>query len=319
MSKTTKRTPATIIGGFLGAGKTTLLNRILQSDFDLKAAVLVNDFGSINIDSSLIKSNDGKVMNLANGCICCSISGDLVGQIESLLDMPEPPEYLLIEASGVSDPGRIARVLNYKIFRERIQVDAVLTLVDAEQFEVASSEFPELARVQLKTADIVVINKTDLCSEQQLSTFKSKWLLDGSTVFETCFADVPMQLILGTDANQGAITDTCSDATCQHKHHHQSHDDLFESISWQCVKPINIDKLKIAIKKLPAEIYRAKGIFIIEGETAQTAILQKVGSRTEWSFGDRQLKENSASKLVMISKKGKLQLAETLVEFERQL
>lgn len=306
MRKAKDRIPATIIGGFLGAGKTTLLNRILQSDLPLKAAVLVNDFGSINIDAQLIKSNNGKVMNLANGCICCSISGDLMGQIDSLLNLPEPPHCLLIEASGVSDPGRIAGVLNYKLFRERVRVDAVLTLVDAEQFAIAAAEFPELARVQLQTADIVVINKTDLCSDIQLEAIRRDWLPTDSTVFETCFADVPMPLLLGVYANRKIPLEACGDSPCQPGHHHPGHDEVFESVSWRCTNALDLNSLKVAIEKLPPEIYRAKGIFSVGGSPQRNAVLQKVGSRTEWSWLESPSPKKIQSELILIGKKGHL-------------
>lgn len=295
------RIPATIIGGFLGAGKTTLLNHILQSDLSLKAAVLVNDFGSINIDSQLIKSNDGKVMNLANGCICCSISGDLVGQIESLLSMPEPPEHLLIEASGVSDPGRIASVLNYKLFRDQVRVDAVITLVDADQFHVAYDEYPMLAQVQLQTADLVILNKTDLCSEQKLAKLKERWIPKNCTVIKTRNASVPLALL----GLQGGFQETPTPRakqTCDENH--DSHDELFESFSWHGHTPLNPEILKTAIASLSPAVYRAKGIFSIEGEKQKQLILQKVGSRISWSEQQLDPKGHSSSSLVMIGKKG---------------
>lgn len=312
--------PATVIGGFLGAGKTTLLNHILQFDLPVKMAVLVNDFGSINIDSQLIKSSDGKVMNLANGCICCSISGDLIGRIESLLDLPEPPECLLIEASGVSDPGRIAGVLNYKIFRDRVRVDAVITLVDAEQFEVARSEYPELANVQLQTADMVVINKIDLCSQQQLADFKARWLPESSIVIETSNAQVPLSLLLGIQGSNDLPEPPCSVASCQQHHSDQrGHSQLFESVSWQSDRPVDLDALKMTIENLPATIYRAKGIFLIEGEVEKRLVLQKVGARVTWALEPLDRADDIGSSLVLIGKKEENDLQRIKVQLAKAL
>jgi len=304
MSINAKPIPATVIGGFLGAGKTTLLNHILQSDLPLKAAVLVNDFGSINIDSQLIKNSNGKVMNLANGCICCSIPGDLIGRIKSLLDMPDPPEYLLIEASGVSDPARIAGALNYKIFRDKVRVDAVITLVDAEQFETVRSEYPELATLQLQTADIVVINKIDLCSKQQLAKFRERWLPQGSVVIETHHARLPLSLLLGVDGN--LHTNKHSSMEPEHRHHHNeqnNHSEQFESISWQSDRPIHAEAVKVAIEQLPAAVYRAKGVFTIDADTSQRLVMQKVGARVNWSLEPADSAGNIGSSLVLIGKK----------------
>ena len=104
--------PVTILTGFLGAGKTTLLNRILNGDHGLRVAVLVNDFGSINIDAELVVGIDNNVISLANGCICCSLRDDLVQAITETIDRPEKPEYILLEASGVADPiGRPAMAM----------------------------------------------------------------------------------------------------------------------------------------------------------------------------------------------------------------
>src|ERR1700710_2511682 len=110
MSTRPRREPIdlTVIGGFLGAGKTTLLNAVLRDPGDRRLAVLVNDFGAINIDAELVQSRDGEMLTLSNGCICCGIGGDFIAALASLRDVDEPPEQVVVEASGVADPGQIA-------------------------------------------------------------------------------------------------------------------------------------------------------------------------------------------------------------------
>ncbi|MEO1646386.1 MAG: GTP-binding protein, partial [Chloroflexota bacterium] len=113
--------PVTILTGFLGAGKTTLLNHILHSDHGLRVAVLVNDFGAINIDAQLIMSVEGETVNLSNGCICCTIRDDLGNAVVDLLQRPEPPQYIIVETSGVSDPMSVA--LSFRAMRG-VQIDS---------------------------------------------------------------------------------------------------------------------------------------------------------------------------------------------------
>ena len=288
--------PVTIISGFLGCGKTTLLNRIMASDTGLKIAVMVNDFGQINIDSKMVVNNDGKVMNLANGCICCSISDDLIGQLESLLAQEKGPQYILIEASGVSDPGRIARTLKYPQFRGRLELDAILTLVDAGQLLTLDEEFRQLAMTQLEAADIVIINKTDQCSVQDLHAIRDEWLFPDSRVYETRYADVPMALIIATHAHMGTTTGV--------DNNEKIHGDIFESLSWQTDQPVNLTRLRTIIDDLPLSIYRAKGVFLTEEMPGTPVVLQQVGSRAEWSRADQKITCDTSS-LVLIGRRGK--------------
>ena len=296
--------PVTIISGFLGSGKTTLLNRIMASDTGLKIAVMVNDFGQINIDSKMVLNNDGKVMNLANGCICCSISDDLIGQLESLLAQKEGPETILIEASGVSDPGRIARTLNYPQFRGRLELDAILTLVDAGQILTLDEEFKQLAMTQLEAADIVIINKTDQCSVQELQAVRDEWLFPDSRVYETRYADVPMALIIATHTHMGATAGADNSDPSPHQHEDENtHGDIFESISWQTDQPVNLARLKAIIEDLPLGIYRAKGVFLTEEMPDTPVVLQQVGSRSEWVKADKNIQTDTSS-LVLIGRRG---------------
>ena len=132
--------PITILTGFLGAGKTTLLNRILNGHHGLRVAVLVNDFGSINIDAGLVVGVESDVISLANGCVCCSIRSDLLEAVTGVLDRPERPEYVLLEASGVADPAGIAVTFNDAGVRERIRLDGITCVMDAEQMFAAPGQ-----------------------------------------------------------------------------------------------------------------------------------------------------------------------------------
>jgi G3E family GTPase len=125
--------PLTVLTGYLGAGKTTLLNRILSGDHRLKVAVLVNDFGSMNIDAELVVGVEHDMISLANGCVCCEIRDDLVASVESIVARPEPVDYVLLEASGVADPSGIFMTFIDPRYRDRIRVDSVTCVVDTDQ------------------------------------------------------------------------------------------------------------------------------------------------------------------------------------------
>jgi G3E family GTPase len=168
------RLPFTVIGGFLGAGKTTLLNHWLRHADGQRIAVLVNDFGALNIDAALIESNRGDVIALTNGCVCCQIGDDLSLALMRLLDSGVPFDAVVVEASGVSDPWRIAQLGRAD---PRLQLDAVVVLVDAGA-ALHQSRDPLLAdtlRRQLEKADLVVVNKTDLAAPDELVALHA-WL-----------------------------------------------------------------------------------------------------------------------------------------------
>lgn len=166
--------PVTILTGFLGAGKTTLLNRILNGDHGLRVAVLVNDFGSINIDAGLVVGVESDVISLANGCICCTMRDDLAEAVTSVIDRPERPEYILLEAGGVADPSGIAITFLDPNLRERVRLDSITCVVDADQV-IAAPEQMELKIRQVAFSDMVVLNKADLVDVAQHTKIK-QWL-----------------------------------------------------------------------------------------------------------------------------------------------
>jgi G3E family GTPase len=157
--------PVTLLTGFLGAGKTTLLNRILQGSHGLRIGVMVNDFGAVNIDAQLVDAIAGDVVDLSNGCVCCTMRGGLVQQTLKLLSRRNPPDYLVVEASGISDPVGVAGAFRTTALREQTRLDAVVALVDVEHIRDAYLD-QQLIHDQLASADVIVLNKVDLVDEQ---------------------------------------------------------------------------------------------------------------------------------------------------------
>lgn len=292
--------PVTILTGFLGAGKTTLLNRILHADHGLRVAVLVNDFGSINIDTQLVVGVEGETISLANGCICCSIRGDLLKTALLLLDREEPPEYLIIEASGVSDPWAVAETFDLPELRPFFHLDSVITVVDAEYVR-QQQYYEDLIIHQISAADVVVLSKVDLVSEEQ-RTEVEQWvrqIVPRARILPAIHGDAPMSLLLGVGRYrldvQPPVTprvhahnhDHEHGPHCDHDHdHHHDHTTEFSSWSYVNHRPFALKKLRTVLQDLPETIVRAKGIIYLAETPGRRAVLQIVGVRITVSVGE---------------------------------
>jgi G3E family GTPase len=295
--------PVTVVTGFLGSGKTTLLNRILNGDHGLRVAVLVNDFGSVNIDAELVVGVESDVISLANGCVCCSIRSDLLEAMTNVLDRPERPEYVLLEASGVADPAGIAVTFSDASVRERIRLDSITCVMDAEQM-FAAPEQMQFKLWQIGFADLLILNKVDLVSRNRIRSIKA-WLgeyLHRYRLIEACHCDVPLEILLsvgrfdpirsGSD-RQALEHDGCADANCRDERHghNYDHSTTFSTWSYETTRPLSLKALQEAARKLPENIYRAKGVVHTSDAPDRRAVLQVVGKRVditlENEWGDR--------------------------------
>jgi G3E family GTPase len=280
-------TPLTIITGFLGAGKTTLLNRILSADHGLKIAVLVNDFGSVNIDAALIVNVEGETYSLSNGCICCTIREDLVKAVMDVLNRPDPPEYIVIETSGVSDPLEVALTLRPI---NAVAIDSILTVIDAEQIVSLERQYAVLAMNQVGMADIVILNKVDLVDANGLAKARAyiKRVMPDARIYETTQADVPLPLILNVGAFdvERLASRTADDVHVHevgqvesHDHDHIDHSLAFSTWTYTSPKPMSLKALQRMVENLPDSIYRAKGTVYLADEPDVPSVLQVVGRR----------------------------------------
>lgn len=288
--------PLTVISGFLGAGKTTLLNRLLSEPQGRRLAVLVNDFGSINIDAALIKTRREDAISLTNGCACCTVAGDLTKALIKLSESAEPPDAIILEASGVADPRGIAQVA---LANPALYLDGVLTLVDGETFQRRKND-PDLVSLfsaQLSAADIIVLNKADLLGAGDDGVRHDLSELAGARpVLEVAYADVPLDVVLGIRTQQSFAMTCLPD---------DDHSSAFRSWSRSWPVPLDRNRLTAALDRLPADTLRAKGIFHFSDNPQQRFIYQRVGSRWKLTAADVS-GELCQSSLVVIGASSKL-------------
>lgn len=300
--------PLTILTGFLGAGKTTLLNRILSSDHGLRVAVLVNDFGSVNIDAELVVGIEDNMMSLTNGCVCCEIRDDLVEAVDRLLVAPEPPDYIVLEASGVAEPMGIYATFAGSAHRDRIRLDSVTCVVDADQIFEYIDRAPELLTLivnQIGSADLVLLNKVDLAGPERLAWLRA-WIdemMNRVRILETTYCDVPWDVLLSTDNSVARLIE----APDHGDDHHEPHSDRFDRWTFESPEAISLVAIKEMVRRqLPGEIYRLKGFVHTADDPDHRYLLQTVGRRSEIRRHDPWGDRTPGTKLVAIGAPGRL-------------
>ena len=262
--------PFTIIGGFLGAGKTTLLNNLLAEPSGVRYAVLVNDFGELNIDESLIRAHDGETLSLTNGCVCCSISDDFISTIINLVQRAEEFDQIVVEASGVSEP---ASIMDIARLDPDLIPNGTIVLVDAAEVR---SHFEDryvgsVVMEQLKTADLLIVNKTDLVEEEELIRLET-WLehvTPSVARLKTSGAKVALSMIIGELHNSESVNSSFS----------QNVHTPFSSIALQAAVPVERTAFEHWKDQLPSTVIRGKGVLSFKDNPETVWIWQKVGRR----------------------------------------
>jgi G3E family GTPase len=263
--------PVLLATGFLGAGKTTVVNHILAEAGGRRIAAVVNDFGAINIDAELIAGATDGVVNLANGCICCTLEGDLLRTLANLLRRQPRPEAIVIETSGVADPADIVRNLMDPVVLRDVPLETVLCVVDASASAEALAD--PLLRAQLRMADVVALTKTDLAGEAGLQHARAAVaaVRPAATVVEAPHGRVPLPLVLPEDPARLPLP--------RDPGRRMPHADRFETLSWTAEAPLSLPRLQAAIGRLAPRLARAKGIFETVEQPGRRYLFQLAGGR----------------------------------------
>ena len=338
--------PATIITGFLGAGKTTLIRHMLENAEGKRIALIINEFGDLGVDGDILKGcgdetcTEDDIMELSNGCICCTVADDFIPTMEQLLARDQAPDHIVIETSGLALPQPLVRAFNWPGISTKVTVDGVVTVVDGKAVtegrfahnvaavdaqraadEGLDHETPlsELFEDQVACADMIVVNKSDLLTSDEANGLASKLKeesRDGVQVIPATMGALPVGILLGQGI--GAESDLEARHEVHHHHHHQDdedhhgdhhhHDhehghDEFESFTVELgeIKDANAYAEQVADVIRAHDILRLKGFLAIEGKPMRLT-LQAVGPRIETYF-DQPLADR-ASRLVVIGQAG---------------
>jgi G3E family GTPase len=321
MGRMTDKTPVTVLTGYLGAGKTTLLNRILSEDHGKRYAVIVNEFGEIGIDNDLIVGADEEVFEMNNGCVCCTVRGDLIRVVSGLMKRKGGFDAIIVETTGLADPGPVAQTFFVdEDVRAKTRLDSVTTVVDAKHLPLRLKDSREAAE-QIAFADQIILNKTDLVTEAELREVESaiRRLNPLAPIHRAQRSNVPLDAIIGRGSFDLARINELEpdflnpghgeaghvhDDHCGHDHDHAHHDHdhdhhghapihdhVAESgirgVSLSADRPLNGNRvtawLNEVLQAQGPDILRAKGILDVAGENRRL-VFQAVHMILEGDF-----------------------------------
>ena len=333
MASELTKIPATVVTGFLGAGKTTLLRHLVATANGRRLAIIVNEFGDVGIDGEILRAcgdeacGDDDIVELTNGCLCCTVADDFVPTIQALIDRPEPPDHIVIETSGLALPKPLIRAFNWPEIRTRVTVDGVVAVVDgpavvdgrfaADEAAVAAqrtadpsldhdSPLEELFEDQLGSADLVVVNKTDLMADGDndvVAEILGRYARRAARTIRASHGTIDASVLLGLDA-------AAEDDLDSRPSHHDStddhdHDDFESFVVVLDTVPTPDDLLdRLAPVLADHDILRLKGFAAVDGKPMRL-VVQAVGRRIQHYFDrDWHAGEARRTELVVIGQRG---------------
>ena len=296
--------PVVLVAGFLGAGKTTVVNHLLAHADGRRIAAVVNDFGAINIDAELIAGAADGVVSLSNGCICCSLEGDLLRTLAALLRRDPRPELIVIETSGVADPTDIVRNLMDPVIWREAPLETVLCVVDATT-PIAMLD-DALLRSQMKAADVVALSKVDLADAQACTQVREaiRALRPAAVVVDAPHGEVPHALLFPPDVDHVPAPREREPGRARPAV------DRFETLSWTSEQPVSLSRLQQAINRLAPRLARAKGLFDTIEQPGKLMVLQFAGGRATLAPGGTLAAGLPRTRIVFVAEIGLLSRAE---------
>ncbi|MCY9432471.1 CobW family GTP-binding protein [Bacillus haynesii] len=311
MPLTKKKIPVTILTGYLGAGKTTLLNRILTEKHNQKIAVIVNEYGEVGIDNQLVVDSEEEILEMNNGCICCTVRGDLIRILRTLVFSMDQGKVafdrVLIETTGLADPAPVAQTFFMdELLSEIFEVDSIVTVVDSKHITRHLDDQDE-AQEQIAFADVIILNKTDLVSNNDLKSLEQRLVNINPAAKRLHARDCKINLkdILGIntfDVNRKLEIDP----HFLEDHHHHHHDDKVSSIAFREEKPLDLAKvdhwMSYLVREKGEDLLRYKGILSIEGEEYRIVfqgLHMLFSGRPDRKWNENEIKQ---SELVFIGK-----------------
>lgn len=294
--------PVLLVTGFLGAGKTTVVNHLLAHAEGRRIAAVVNDFGAINIDAELIAGASGGVVSLSNGCICCSLEGDLLRTLAALLRRDPRPECIVIETSGVADPADIVRNLMDPVIWREAPLETVLCVLDTSTPAAALND--PLLRSQLRSADVVALSKRDLADAGDLARVReaAKAARPSAVVVDALHGDVPIELLFAPDPDRVAAPREVG--------RRLPAAERFETVTWASDRPLSLRRFQAAIGRLAPRLARAKGLFETVEQPGRLSVFQFAGGRATLAPGGPPAAGVKRTRIVFIAEVGVLSSAE---------
>lgn len=282
--------PILVVTGFLGAGKTSFINGLLEDNDGRRIGAIVNDFGAINIDASLIETRTEAVVGLSNGCVCCSLQGDLLRTIKTLLASPQPVDHIVIEASGVADPAGIIEAIMDPVLVGSIRLNAILALVDAQDLvDNPKRRDDPLWQAQVGAADFVAVNRIeDEARDDLLAQMRQ---ITSAALFDHDREGLPSALLLDSEIGGHAPAKRLSRFAT----------DRFETFEINGSRPIALEPFQLGIQRLALGLLRAKGVLNFAHMPSSSMLFQLVGRRATLETLNRR---GSESALVLIGERG---------------
>ncbi|WP_316182197.1 MULTISPECIES: GTP-binding protein [unclassified Bradyrhizobium] len=295
--------PVLLVAGSLGAGKTTLLNHLLANPDGRRIAAIVNDFGTVDIDAQLLGTVTEEVISLKNGCICCSLQGDLLRTLSSVIKRDPAPDAIAIETSGISDPAEIIRNLMDPVIFKVAPLETVVTLVDPQRLrDDPEIEHDALWRSQLRAADFVLLSKADLLDRAALDEVRAVVgrTKPQSAIFEIAHGIVAPDLLFSRDARAPRTSPRQMPTASE----------PFATVTWTSQAPLSLARFQQVIGKLAPRTLRIKGVLLFTDHPGQPILFQSVATRGTLAPSPVPPADGLTAQLVLIGREGELDAAE---------